>query len=161
MKTRLITLFTALLLAGHMLTAAHHAKSAGSCADHIIEHYFAIQEALAADDFEKAKSTTKELLAAQEVSACSKDISSASQSILKSSDIQEARVAFKTLSDTVIPLVESDGITSTQAHLVYCPMAFEFTGASWLQKDKAVANPYFGSEMFACGAVKQSFGQGK
>ncbi len=161
MKTRLITFFMGLLMAGHLLSATHHAESEASCADHIIGHYFATQEALAADDFEAAIATAKALNAAQEDSACSKDISKATQAILKSSDIKEARKAFKTLSDVVIPMVESDGIESTQAHLVYCPMAFEFTGASWLQKDKAVANPYFGSEMFACGAVKQSFGTDK
>jgi len=161
MKTRLITLFTALLLAGQMLTAAHHANSEASCADHIIGHYFATQEALAADDFEAAIATAKVLSAAQEESACSKEISKATQAIIKSSDIKEARKAFKTLSDAVIPLVESDGIKSTQAHLVYCPMAFDFTGASWLQKDKSVANPYFGAQMFACGAVKDSFGNSK
>ena len=161
MKTRLITFFTTLLIAGSILSAAHHANSEASCADAIIGHYFATQETLAADNFEAAIATAKVLSATQEDSDCSKDISKAAQAILKSSDIKEARKAFKALSDLVIPLVESDGIKSTQAHLVYCPMAFEFTGASWLQKDKAVANPYFGSEMFACGAVKDSFGESK
>ena len=158
MKTRSITLFTILLITGSMLTAAHHANAEGSCADHIIGHYFATQEALAADDFDKALSSTKALLTAQKDNGCSKDIGTAIQALLKTSDIKGARVAFKSLSDLVIPLVASKGIKSTQAHLVHCPMAFDFTGASWLQKDKAVANPYFGSQMFACGAVKESFG---
>ncbi|QXD23890.1 DUF3347 domain-containing protein [Opitutia bacterium ISCC 51] len=161
MKTRLIAFLTTLLMAGPMLTAANHANSDASCADHIIGHYFATQEALAADDFEAAISSTKALNAAQKDSTCSKDISKATQAILKSSDIKEARIAFKKLSDAMIPLVESDGIKSTQAHLVYCPMAFDFTGASWLQKDKSVTNPYFGAQMFACGAVKSSFGNSK
>ena len=59
----------------------------------------------------------------------------------------------------MILLVEQQGGSSGEAHVVHCPMAFEFTGGSWLQKDKSVANPYFGSEMFSCGAVKKSFGQ--
>jgi membrane fusion protein, copper/silver efflux system len=59
--------------------------------------------------------------------------------------------------DALISLVKETGATSGDIHLVHCPMAFEFKGSSLLQKNKSVANPYFGSEMFSCGHVQQSF----
>jgi Cu(I)/Ag(I) efflux system membrane fusion protein len=161
MKTRIFTLFTCLLLAGQICNAAHHASKKVSCADAIIGHYFATQEALAADDLDTTKVAAKALSAAQEDSPCAKEIGEATKAIVKAADIDAARVAFKTLSDAVIPLIEAEGVNSSQAHLVHCSMAFEFSGASWLQKDKPVANPYFGSQMFACGSVEQSFGEEK
>ena len=157
MKTRIFTLFTCLLLAGQICNAAHHASKKVSCADAIIGHYFATQEALAADDLDATKVAAKALSAALEDSSCGE----ATKAIVKAADIDAARVAFKILSDAVIPLVEAEGVNSSQANLVHCSMAFEFSGASWLQKDKSVANPYFGSQMFACGSVEQSFGEEK
>jgi Cu(I)/Ag(I) efflux system membrane fusion protein len=34
---------------------------------------------------------------------------------------------------------------------LFCPMAFDNRGASWLQLDDKVRNPYFGSRMYRCG----------
>jgi hypothetical protein len=163
MKTQLLTYLTALLLTGAVVQAAHHAntESKGNCADGLIGHYFATQEALAADNLETAQASAKLLMAAHKNNPCAQGVGKSAQNIMKASSIEDARVAFKTLSDTVIPLVEQNGVSGGEAHLVHCPMAFEFSGASWLQKDKSVANPYFGSEMFSCGAVKESFGQAK
>jgi Cu(I)/Ag(I) efflux system membrane fusion protein len=46
-----------------------------------------------------------------------------------------------------------DGAGSVR--LFHCPMAFENTGADWLQSDEATANPYFGASMFRCGSQKE------
>ena len=159
MKIQLITYLFALILTGALSQAADRPESKANCADGLIGHYFATQEALAADDLETSKAAARQLLAAHEKNPCAKVLGKSTQSILDAQSIKEARAAFKILSDTLIPIVEESGVSSTEAHLVHCPMAFEFTGASWLQKDKSVANPYFGSKMFTCGAVKQSFGQ--
>jgi Cu(I)/Ag(I) efflux system membrane fusion protein len=32
-------------------------------------------------------------------------------------------------------------------------MAFDNKGASWLQKDEDIRNPYFGAAMYKCGEV--------
>ena len=34
-------------------------------------------------------------------------------------------------------------------------MAFDFRGASWLQEEGELANPYFGAEMLRCGSVER------
>lgn len=158
MTIRILIYSFSMFLSGTFAMAAHHAGNKASCADGLLEHYFATQEALAGDDLEKAQAGAKALQGAQKDAGCPKAIGEASLAILNSGDIKAARVAFKTLSDTFIPLIEKEGAGSGEAHLVFCPMAFDFTGASWLQKDKSVANPYFGAQMFACGAVKESFG---
>lgn len=39
----------------------------------------------------------------------------------------------------------------------YCPMAFEYEGAFWLQANEQIANPYFGAEMLRCGTIKRRY----
>ena len=36
----------------------------------------------------------------------------------------------------------------------FCPMAFDFAGASWIQREGEIMNPYYGSGMLHCGAFK-------
>ena len=36
----------------------------------------------------------------------------------------------------------------------FCPMAFNFEGAYWLQRDRTIANPYFGASMLRCGEIQ-------
>ena len=37
---------------------------------------------------------------------------------------------------------------------IYCPMAFDGEGATWLQPDPKIRNPYLGPGMGDCGEVK-------
>ena len=39
-------------------------------------------------------------------------------------------------------------------YLDHCPM-YE-GGADWLSRDKAIRNPYYGSQMLTCGSVKET-----
>ena len=158
MRISFLICLCSLSLSSGYLNAADHGGKNGQCVEALLSHYFATQEALAGDNLTNAQAAAKKLQAAQKESGCSESIAKANDKILAAEDIKSARVAFKTLSDSLIPLVGKEGLKSTEAYLAYCPMAFEFTGASWLQKDKAIANPYFGAQMFACGVIKQSFG---
>jgi Cu(I)/Ag(I) efflux system membrane fusion protein len=40
---------------------------------------------------------------------------------------------------------------------VFCPMAFDFKGALWLQRAAEIDNPFFGAAMLRCGEVRESF----
>jgi|GEM_PF-992411 len=40
----------------------------------------------------------------------------------------------------------------------YCPMAFDFEGAYWLQRDRTINNPYFGASMLRCGEIQEVLG---
>jgi hypothetical protein len=166
MKNNTLSYFIALLLTGAFAQANSHAEAKGSCADGLLGHYFESQQALAADDLEATQTAAKALMADYKQSSCSEGdkacclaVGDSTQAIIEAASIADARKAFKTLSDTIIPLVKENGLGVGDAHLAFCPMAFGNTGASWLQKDKAISNPYFGSEMFSCGVVKQTFGQ--
>ena len=73
--------------------------------------------------------------------------------------INEARKAFNGLSQSIISLEQSFGHKSSDSYYeIFCPMAFNNSGASWLSKSKDVNNPYFGASMLRCGEVKQEFG---
>ena len=62
-------------------------------------------------------------------------------------DIEAMRVAFKPFSENL------KWQTLPEDHqLVYCPMAFDNTGAHWVQKKGDIMNPYFGASMLHCGA---------
>lgn len=72
-----------------------------------------------------------------------------------SGDLAAMRVAFEPLSDAFIAAVGEAGMTPGEpVYRVHCPMAFDFEGADWIQTDRAVRNPYFGSEMYECGSVR-------
>ena len=45
--------------------------------------------------------------------------------------------------------------TGSVLYLMHCPMAFDNTGADWLQRDKTLVNPYFGASMLHCGSIKK------
>jgi Cu(I)/Ag(I) efflux system membrane fusion protein len=72
--------------------------------------------------------------------------------------IDEARKAFNGLSQTMLSLEQSFGHDSDESYYeIFCPLAFNNTGASWLSKEKDINNPYFGASMLKCGEVKQEY----
>lgn len=69
--------------------------------------------------------------------------------------IEAVRKGFEAISETIISLSESFGHTGDQIYReIYCPMAFNNKGASWLQTGEQVRNPYFGASMLRCGEVR-------
>ncbi|HCI15446.1 MAG TPA: efflux transporter periplasmic adaptor subunit [Candidatus Marinimicrobia bacterium] len=72
--------------------------------------------------------------------------------------IEEARKAFNGLSQSILMLEQSFGHETTESYYeIFCSMAFNNTGASWLSKEKVVNNPYFGASMLRCGEVKREY----
>ncbi len=131
----------------------------------LVPHYFGVQEALAADNLEAAKSKAQVLNRAIEDSGHSailKELKDAVASISVATNIMDARKAFLNLSNEMI--AKTDGLelgNKDALFLAYCPMAFNNTGGHWLQKDKTVNNPYFGSQMLRCGSIKKAVGRVK
>ncbi len=58
---------------------------------------------------------------------------------------------FRDLSVGVIAIVDL-AAPEASVHVAHCPMA----KASWLQRSKDVANPYYGSEMLTCGTIDRT-----
>ena len=132
--------------------------------------YFAVQEALAADDlsatldamtalaeaadtvntagFEKSAHVTWKALAAR--------IRQTAATEGESRDLAAARARFEQLSSAMIDLQEAFGHADDRPYyLTYCPMAFDNTGAHWLQTSNTVNNSYFGAAMLRCGTIKK------
>jgi membrane fusion protein, copper/silver efflux system len=81
--------------------------------------------------------------------------------ITQTTDVEEQRKHFETLSDNLIEAVEYFGVLENTIYRQYCPMAFRDKGAYWLSSEKEIRNPYFGDKMLTCGEVKETYQPGK
>lgn len=128
-----------------------------------VRGYLAMQDALAHDRFEDAGKHAKELLDA--VPAGTQSPLAAMrvtvEAILKSGSMEGRRKLFHALSDQMIKGVSKFGTGQLpRIYRVHCPMAFDDTGADWLQTTADVTNPYFGAAMYRCGLVKETIESG-
>jgi membrane fusion protein, copper/silver efflux system len=130
--------------------------------------YFSAQEALAADNFNKfliAQGDIATMLTIVDDTSLSTDsmkswskISATLQATSETSDdITSARVVFEDMSNAITLLQTTFGHESGMYYEMYCPMAFDFRGAYWLQRIDSLVNPYFGAEMLKCGETKKTF----
>ena len=79
----------------------------------------------------------------------------ASENIAAAGDLAASRIAFQPLSDALWQLLRDfDHADEDPVRLFHCPMAFDNTGANWIQSDKTTANPYYGATMLRCGFEK-------
>lgn len=74
------------------------------------------------------------------------------ETITTTEDIEEARTAFRYLSEELIRAVHLFGVEGVVYHQ-YCPMAFDWDGASWLSSEEQIQNPYLPETMLMCGEV--------
>lgn len=71
-------------------------------------------------------------------------------------NIEEIRAAFYPLSKIIIEAVSAYGVSTVYPiYEHYCPMAFNDTGANWLDTSEVISNPYFGDLMLRCGEVRR------
>ncbi|MEN8248128.1 MAG: efflux RND transporter periplasmic adaptor subunit [Bacteroidota bacterium] len=82
-----------------------------------------------------------------------KIINSNVDKIIKSSNIEDQRLAFSDLSDEMYQVVKSFNITGLNIYYQFCPMAKDNTGAYWLSLNSEIRNPYFGDKMLKCGEI--------
>lgn len=142
----------------------------------ISNHYFTLQQSLAGDnldDSEKIRIELSRLLQSfqpenvkltHESAYQWQQIFSRLQAIGKQlkawNSIEDARVMFNELSQLFLKYEQVFGhFSESAAYEVYCPMAFNDKGASWLSRKNEVLNPYFGASMLKCGEVKRTFGK--
>ena len=140
----------------------------------VVEAYFPLQQALANDDSlaaVKALSPLRDALGKVDMGQLAGDAHMEWMARLKAldqgidafkdagEDIDKQRGAFETVSAALIQAADQFGLgANASAHVLHCPMAFDNKGADWLQADKEVRNPYFGSAMLKCGSVTRSVG---
>jgi len=127
----------------------------------LVEQYLKIHDALAEDNTEGVKKAAEQIVTLSDkvdpdtVTGEHKDhyrdlpvkIKEAAQKLVPGKDLGAAREAFKELSRPMAmwaTMSKPKGV-----YVVYCSMQ----RASWLQKDKAIRNPYHGSQMLGCGEI--------
>jgi Cu(I)/Ag(I) efflux system membrane fusion protein len=131
----------------------------------LIPPYLAIARTLAADDANGAiasvgglhqvvSSLNDEALqgkTAERWQAEKNSLSMITARLAKANDLDTLRSAFALLSEQLFALQRSFGFAGAdQLFELHCPMAFEGRGASWIQADDTVANPYYGVSMLKC-----------
>ena len=70
--------------------------------------------------------------------------------------IAEQRENFAELSQSMISLVRLTG-TEFTLYEQFCPMYSNNEGGAWLSTTEKIQNPYFGSSMLSCGAVRKEY----
>jgi Cu(I)/Ag(I) efflux system membrane fusion protein len=136
----------------------------------MLRHYLAIQASLANDDFAGAKKAAdkfnsalkgidKNLLKGEAQKIWMQnlgDLTTGTDRILGSQNIDAVRQGFERLSIAIAGAIERLGVDIKGPVLeIFCPMAFNNKGATWLQQDKNIRNPYFGAQMPQCGEVRR------
>jgi Cu(I)/Ag(I) efflux system membrane fusion protein len=130
------------------------------------DQYLAVQQALAADDFEKAQKAiaglesavttvdTESLKGSAAEHLWHKEHANLTKLVRKlkqAGDIKAMREDFRPLSEEVGVLAKAFGFGEDNAiYELQCPMAFEGQGAIWYQADDDVRNPYYGATMLKC-----------
>ncbi|MGL4854919.1 MAG: efflux RND transporter periplasmic adaptor subunit, partial [Lentisphaeria bacterium] len=127
-----------------------------------LNSYFNLQESLASDDSVKSFQTI--LLLAQQFENAPyfeneiwqtqyKNFTTILTAMKQERGIKKQRDVFKALSQQFIRSIKSFEFELPSVYLAYCGMAFNDTGAEWLQRDNKVFNPYWGHRMLRCGRI--------
>jgi multidrug efflux pump subunit AcrA (membrane-fusion protein) len=129
------------------------------------QQYLALQQALAADNFQDAQKFLVGLesavatvddkpLAGQAKEAWASEKASLVKridSLKNSQDINAMRAQFLPLSEMIGVLANTFGFGEPgPIYELHCPMAFQGKGAIWYQDSDKVRNPYYGATMLAC-----------
>jgi len=119
-------------------------------------HYLALQEALVNGDITKAKEAALLVQEAGKQLSEAQILQNATNEILSAETLAAQRDAFSPLSDALITLIKSNGVSEGAFYIAHCPMAFNDKGANWISPSKTIKNPYFGDKMLTCGTVEET-----
>lgn len=136
----------------------------------VYSHYTDLAGALASDDLSGAKAATAKMAGALK-NVDASDLSGPAYNvwtdilgkmndgiavIRDAEDLVSARTGLEPISVALTDAVLKLGAdTGGPLYQIFCPMAFDYKGAVWLQRDEEIRNPYFGSAMLGCGEVNK------
>jgi Cu(I)/Ag(I) efflux system membrane fusion protein len=154
---------------------ASYSEAFDASFENVLNRYYALRDALVASDTAAANREAASLvqsvhdLKLDELKAIDTSniviptaqtytgsISSESEGLLGEADIENKRRAFQMISGNLFDLTRTVRYGKEKVYLLHCPMAFNDAGADWLSSTTEIKNPYFGSKMLTCGAVKDS-----
>lgn len=139
------------------------------------QSYLALQQALAGDQLQLASQAVDRLQSALAAIDAAPLTGEAAErwarerpnlqkivAALQSADeLKSLRAAFAPLSSELELLVQNFGLGEAgPVYSLHCPMAFGNQGATWLQSDDQVRNPYFGASMLKCADRVQKIASG-
>jgi hypothetical protein len=118
----------------------------------LVDPYLQVQMSLANDQMTAVPARAQAIATA--AAALGKDaekIVAGAKKLGSAKDIEAARTAFGEMSQAIADYAEkTKSGFGAGVRLAYCPMADK----PWLQKDKDIKNPYYGSSMLTCGSFK-------
>jgi hypothetical protein len=133
-----------------MSAIAAHAAELPSA---LVQPYLKAQVLLSTDQFKGVPEAAKEVETA--AAALGKDAEAmvaGAKKVGVAKTIAEARSAFGSLSEALEAYVKKTNSTlPADIHIAYCPMEDK----PWLQKGKAIKNPYYGAQMLDCGSIRK------
>ena len=157
--------------AGHDMKMESSAKASldsevQTSGNKILANYYAVKNALIADDGKTANVQAGELvktLATVPMAKMTEEqhkvfmdlsdkIKSNAEQISKNTDVKKQRGYFNDLSNDVFALVKGLKANTNPVYQQYCPMK----KAYWLSDNAAVKNPYYGKAMLTCGKVTET-----
>jgi hypothetical protein len=119
-------------------------------------HYVHLKDALVASKSDEAKKAASDLQKSLTSLSNSKKATESASKIAATTDLEDQRKEFSTLSNEMTSLVKVSKPSVGSIYLEYCPMANNNQGAYWLSNEKQIKNPYFGDAMLTCGSVKET-----
>lgn len=140
----------------------------------MLNSYYALKDALTAGDSVKvnAAATTLKLSAEnlkvneidgdttgtirETAQSFTGTITGSATALALESDLEAKRREFNMITDALWSLTRTVRYNAQKVYYLYCPMAFDNTGAYWLSASREVNNPYFGDKMKNCGEVADS-----
>jgi hypothetical protein len=118
----------------------------------VYKEYSKLQNAFVNSNPKTAAKQAPNLMKAMEAMGVDASIIANVNEIYNSNDIELQREQFVPITKEVEKML-ANALDSGAIYKMYCPMAFNNTGAYWLSSDKQVQNPYFGDKMMRCGRV--------
>ena len=119
-----------------------------------LDQYLRIKDALVSSNPAEAQAAAKHLDSLWTTNSPGDQLLSSVRQIASTSGLAAQREAFYSLTQAYLVSLESKPGEDT-LYLQFCPMAFDFEGATWISREKVVMNPYFGDEMLNCGVVRK------
>jgi hypothetical protein len=143
-----------MMLAAAMVTMLATASThVAALPKELVEPYLQVQAALASDKFEPVAVNAKAMNAvAETLGKDAEALASTAKTLEGAKDIAAARSAFGELSAALVAYAEkTKSALGADLRVAYCPMV----NKPWLQKDKEIKNPYYGTAMISCGSFKK------
>lgn len=119
----------------------------------LIGPYIAMGDTLAADSLEQLPEQGAKLVQAATGMSGTAGVDAIMQGAgrVAAQDIATARQAYEKISEGVIAYLKANPEQRKGLMLIHCTMAFKNQGASWVQPEGKIRNPYEGSMMLRCG----------